>query len=98
MSDERIRAVAERRLEKICNALGLRQDHFRYAEQAALQSFDGQSERILSEDVRRATDALAQISDQLLRARLVQLIVAIAEPVERPCLEPDGFSDQIPHQ
>ena len=98
-TEDLIRAVAERRLAQVCDALGLVQGHFDRAQEASQQALDGEADKVLSEQLRLATASLAQISGPLVRARLVGLIVAIAELGSSESLStPDSLSDQISHQ
>ena len=77
--DDEVRALAERRLAQIEAALGLGQHHFARADQAARQALDGAGEAILCDQTRSLHEALARISDPLLRLRLTELLAGLAE-------------------
>ena len=78
-ADEAIRSLAARRLSHISATLGLEADHFKRAHDAAQLALDGAGAKILSDQGRAVSEALADISDPLVRARLVGLFAALAD-------------------
>lgn len=73
------RAIAERRLAQIIETLGLLPDHFERAHEAEKQALDGGHDRILSDQERRLAEAFPEISDALVRARVVELMEGLAD-------------------
>ena len=76
--EDPIRSLAARRLAHISATLGLDTDHFKRARDAAQLALDGAGTTILSDQGRKVSQALATISDPLVRHRLVGLFAALA--------------------
>lgn len=74
-----LQALAARRLRQITGILGLDPDHFTRAHDAAQKALDGSRDRIMSEQSRRVAEALLDIPDGLVRARIVGLMAALAD-------------------
>lgn len=94
MTEDLTLAIAERCLNKICETLGLDYGQFDRAEDATRKALDGEADKIISDQIHRAVDALARMSDPLMRARIVELVVAFAE-TEKTSSAPEQPSEQL---
>ena len=76
---DRVEAVARRRLAQISDVLGLDPNEFERAHDAKMSALDGGHGRIMSEQCRKIVRYLPEITDDLVRARIVALFNALAQ-------------------
>ena len=79
-----LQALAERRLRKIAETLGLAPDHFERTHRAVQRAPDGVHDQILADQGRQVAEALPKISDAFVRARVVGLVAALAGGEREP--------------